>query len=240
MVKKLDVLDQVRAALRSEPRVRPTEQPIHLALSGKDLTMEGEVDHIAGKKLALECAARIPGIETITDRLRVRAATPMGDGEIRDRVRDALLQDTDLSQNTILVSMKNSREVIRAPADATGTVEIRVENGVVTLDGDVIGVGQKRLAGVLAWWVPGTRDVINGLGVSPVDIESEAAVTDAVRLVLEKDPFVNAESITVRTYRTTVVLEGTVPRDGERKLAEDDAWFVFGVDDVVNRLTVEG
>lgn len=103
-VKKLEVIDQVRAALRSEPRVRPTEQPIHLALSGRDLTMEGEVDHIAGKKLALECAARIAGIEMITDRLRVRAAIPMDDGEIRDSVRGALLQDTDLSQNAILLN----------------------------------------------------------------------------------------------------------------------------------------
>lgn len=238
MAEPQDIIEKVRSALRSEPRIRPTGAPIHLAFSGGDLTMEGDVDHVAGKKLALECAARIPGVETITDRVRVRPATPMGDGEIRDRVRDALLEDTDLSRNIIRVWVKNALETIREPADATGTIEIRVEDGVVTLDGDVIGPGQKRLAGVLAWWVPGSRDVINGLGVTPPEVDSEAAITDAVRQVLEKDPFVNAESIAVRTYRRTVVLEGTVPRDAERKLAEDDAWYVFGVDAVVNRLAV--
>ncbi len=232
------ILDRVRAALRSEPRIRTAGEPIRLAYAGGDLTMEGEVDHIAGKKLALECAARNPAVATITDRLRVRPATPMGNGAIRDRVRDALLQDADLSRNTILVRDGTALETIQQPADATGTIEIRVADGVVTLDGDVVGIGQKRLAGVLAWWVPGTRDVVNGLGVTPAEADSEAAVTDAVRLILEKDPFVNAESITVRTCRRTVVLEGTVPREIERKLAEDDTWYVFGVDAVVNRLAV--
>jgi osmotically-inducible protein OsmY len=35
-----------------------------------------------------------------------------------------------------------------------------------------------------------------------------------------------------------VWLDGTVPREAEVKLAEDNAWYVFGVDRVVNRLTV--
>jgi hypothetical protein len=39
-----------------------------------------------------------------------------------------------------------------------------VNNGVVLLDDHVNGLTQKRLAGVLAWWVPGNRDVINGDG----------------------------------------------------------------------------
>ena len=238
MVHSGDISDRARAALRSESRIRTTGTPIHLSLSDGDLVMEGEVDHIAGKKLALECAARVPGVGRIIDRLRVRAATPMGDGEIRDRVRDALLADDDLSRNTIRVWAKGSPETMREPADATGTIEIRVEDGVVTLDGDVVGLGQKRLAGVLAWWVPGTRDVINGLGVTPPDVESEAGITDAVLQVLERDPFVNSESIRVHTYRATVVLEGEVSRGSERKLAEDDAWYVFDVDAVVNHLEV--
>ena len=58
--------------------------------------MDGEVDHIAGKKLALEAAARVPGVANIVDRLRVRPPTPMGDGEIRDKVRDALLEEITL------------------------------------------------------------------------------------------------------------------------------------------------
>lgn len=233
-----DVLEAVRGALHSAPRVRAIGGPIHLALANGELMMEGEVDHIAGKKLALEAAARVPGVSTIVDRLHVRPATPMGDGEIRDKVRDALLEETVLADCTIRVWIKGQVETVRQPADATGTIDIRVEDGIVTLDGDVTGPGQKRIAGVLAWWVPGSRDVINGIGVTPPEQDSEAAVTDAVLQVLEKDPFVAADSIRVHTRRAVVTLDGTVPRESERKLAEDDAWYVFGVDKVVNHLVV--
>ncbi len=239
MTGERSVLEAVRSALRSEPRVRPTEGPIHLVLANGELTMEGEVDHIAGKKLALEAAARVPGVDTIVDRLHVRPATPMGDGDIRDKVRDALLEETALASCTIRVWDKDRLEVVREVQDAVGTIDVRVEEGIVTLDGDVAGPGQKRLAGVLAWWVPGSRDVFNGIGVTPPEQDSEAAVTDAVMQVLEKDPFINSESIRVHTRRGIVTLDGTVPRQAECKLAEDDAWYVFGVDKVTNRLTAQ-
>jgi osmotically-inducible protein OsmY len=233
------ILDAVRSALHSEPRVHPTGGPIHLAFANGDLTMEGEVDHIAGKKLALEAAARVPGVANIVDRLRVQPATAMGNGEIRDKVRDALLEEIALESCTIRVFDQGRLETVREPADAIGTIDVRVEDGIVTLDGDVAGPGQKRMAGVLAWWVPGSRDVINGIGVTPPEQDSEAAVTDAVLQVLEKDPFINSESIRVHTRRAVVTLDGTVPREAELKLAEDDAWYVFGVDKVVNRLSVQ-
>ncbi|HQT77909.1 MAG TPA: BON domain-containing protein [Rhodopila sp.] len=239
MTETQDVLDAVRQALHSEPRVHATEGPIHLAYADGELTMEGEVDHIAGKKLGLEAAAKVPGVSRIIDRLRVQPATPMGDGEIRDKVRDALLEETSLASCAIRAWVKGQPEIARAPADAIGTIDIRVEDGVVTLDGDVTGLGQKRMAGVLAWWVPGSRDVINGIGITPPEQDSEAAITDAVLQVLEKDPFVDAGSIRVHTRRSVVTLDGTVPREAERKLAEDDAWYVFGVDRVVNRLTTQ-
>ncbi len=232
------VLEAVRSALQSESRVHPTEGRIHLAFADGDLTMEGEVDHIAGKKLALEAAARVHGVDTIVDRLHVRPSCPMGEGEIRDKVRDALLGETALARCTIRVLDQGRLSTVREPAGAEGTIDVRVEDGIVTLDGDVVGPGQKRLAGVLAWWVPGSRDVINGIGVTPPEQDSEAAVTDAVLQVLEMDPLVNSESIRVHTRRAVVTLDGTVPRETEVKLAEDDAWYVFGVDKVVNRLTV--
>ena len=232
------VLNRVRAALRSEARIQPSNGPIHLAFADGDLTMEGEVTSVAGKKLTLECAARLPEIATITDRLHVRPATAMSDGDIRDHVRDALLQETILETCTIRVWVKGQLETARETPDASGTIEIRVEDGIVTLDGDVAGLGQKRFAGVLAWWVPGRRDVINGLGVTPPEQDTEAAITDTVRQVLEKGPFVNAQSILVNTRGAVVYLDGTVPREAERALAENDAWYVFGIDRVVNRLTV--
>ena len=232
-----EVLEAVRAALQSEPRIHANGH-IHLGFTNGELTVEGEVDHIAGKKLALKAAARIPGVSRIIDKLRVHPSTPMGDGEILGLVRDALVQEVALASCVIRVRAKGQVGTVQAPPGADGEIEVRVDDGVVTLAGDVPGPGEKRIAGVLAWWVPGSRDVINGISVTPPEQDSEAAVTDVVLQVLEKDPLINAESIQVYTRGRTVTLTGSVPHPAERKLAEDDAWYVCGVDQVVNLLEV--
>jgi osmotically-inducible protein OsmY len=86
--------------------------------------------------------------------------------------------------------------------------------------------------------VPGSRDVINGLGVKPPETDSDAAIADAVRQVIEADPAVESESIQVTVQGAVVALDGTVRQASERAAAESDAWYVFGVDDVINRLIV--
>lgn len=231
-------LDEVRAALHSEARVRAAEHPIHLAFEEGVLTIEGEVADIAAKKLALERAAAVPGVTHIVDRLHVTPAERQEDGLIRDCVRDALVAEPAFAEISIAVWNKGALEMVRRIDKAPGTIELRVENGVVTLAGDVPGLDYKRLAGVLAWWVPGSRDVVNGLGVTPPEQDSDAAMTEAVRLALEKDPFVNADQIRVGTKDSVVTLVGLVPKESEREMAEYDAWYVFGVDKVVNRIAV--
>ncbi len=59
-----------------------------------------------------------------------------------------------------------------------------------------------------------------------------------MRLVLEKDPFVDPDQVRVTTNNATVTLDGLVPTESERDMAEHDAWYVFGVEDVVNRIAV--
>ncbi len=231
-------LDAVRQALRSEPRIKLETHPIRLAFDSGDLVMEGEVADIAAKKLALERAASIQAGRSILDRLRVHPAERMADGQIRDLVRDALIADVGFANCTLRVWVKDRLETVQQPQAAAGLIDVKVQDGVVTLDGDVPGLVQKRLAGVLAWWVPGSRDVINGLGVTPPEEDNDDSVTDAVRVALEKDPFVNAEQVRVTARGGVVTLTGLVPTESEREMAEFDAWYVFGVDKVDNRIVV--
>jgi len=57
--------------------------------------------------------------------------------------------------------------------------------------------------------------------------------------VLKKDPFLRANHIRVWTKDRLMTLEGVVPNASIREIAEFDAWYVFGVDRVVNRLQVQ-
>ena len=95
MSEEREIVEAVRQALHSEPRVRPVDAPLHLSFARADLTIEGEVDHVAGKKLALECAARLPGVATITE----------------------LLDDPALARCGIRALVKGEIEVARPPAD---------------------------------------------------------------------------------------------------------------------------
>ena len=233
-----EMLDAVRKALQSEARVDSLHHPIHLSLSAGDLVIEGEVADIAAKKLALERAAAAADVRGIVDRLRVAPAEHMADGAIRDLVRDALLAEPALAACSLRVSVKGHWEPIRTLDDAAGAIDVGVTEGVVTLDGAVPGLGMKRLAGVLAWWVPGSRDVINGLSVTPPEEDNDGEISDAVRVALEKDPLVDPGQIRVSTQDAVVLLEGQVPTASEREAAEFDAWYVFGVDKVLNRIRV--
>ncbi len=91
---------------------------------------------------------------------------------------------------------------------------------------------------MLAWWVPGSRDVVNGLGVEPDERDTEQEILDALRLVLEKDPLVDASQIGARCDGAVITLTGAVTADSARAAVEFDAWALFGVDRVVNRIDV--
>jgi osmotically-inducible protein OsmY len=234
-----EIVKEVQAAFEHEPRINLHQYPVHVAFSDGDLVLEGEIENIVAKKLALELAAAVPGVRGIVDRLRVVPAQPMGDGAICDHVRDALLQEPVFENCRIRVWDKGQLQTYREPSpQAAGVIEVAVAEGVVTLNGQVPSLSHKRLAGVLAWWVPGSPDVINGLEVVPFEEDNDDEITDAVRLVLEKDRFVNADQIRVRTRNAVVTLEGIVTNDMEKDMAEFDAWYVFGVDKVINALAV--
>jgi len=239
MTDDADLLEHVREALRADLRIGFDARPLTLSLSDGHLVMEGELADVGKKRRALRKASEAAKGRFIIDRLRIEPAVPMEDGTIRDLVCDALLDEPALSQCRIRLWAKGDLQAVRDPPGATGTIDIRVKDGAVTLDGDVIGLGQKRLAGALAWWVPGSRDVINGLGVTPPEVDNDFEIADAVRLVLEKDPFVNADQLRIGVRNAVVALDGIVPTEDERDVAEHDAWYVFGVEDVINRIEVE-
>jgi osmotically-inducible protein OsmY len=202
--------------------------------------MEGEVEHIMAKKRALEVAAALPGVGRIVDRLRLIATVRTQDGEIRDHVCNALLAENLLGSCAIWAIVKGRPEVVRETDQGMeGSIDVEVNDGVVVLNGAVPSLSAKRLAGVLAWWVPGSRDVVNGIEVSPPEEDNDDEVIDAVRLVLEKDPFVNASQIRVRCSNYAVTLEGLVRNEAQRHMAEADAWYVFRVDRVKSLLQTE-
>jgi osmotically-inducible protein OsmY len=240
MPKSDEMIKQAHAALEQQPRVNLHRYPITITAASDDsLTLEGEVESVAAKKIALELTAAVAGVAGVVDRLRVAPSRAMGDGEISDHVRDALLEDGAFARLAIRVREGGKVETASQPDTAgANVIEIAVQAGVVTLDGRVPSYSHKALAGVLAWWVPGTRDVVNGLEIVPPQEITDGDITDVLALVLERNPLVNADGITLRTRDLVVTLEGEVATEQESIAAEEDAWCIFAVNRVINHLSV--
>ena len=239
MIRTEEVVGTILAALEREPRVRLHSHPIDVHFADGVVTLAGEVDGIAAKKIALRLAAAPSPVLGVVDRLRVEPSGRREDGAIRDQVCTAVLSEPALASYSVRVVVKQEMEAVRTLGNER-TLEIEVVDGVVILNGAVESLSHKRLAGVLAWWVPGSRDVVNGIDVSPPMLDNDDEVVDAVRLVLEKDPMVNASQITLRCRDLVVTLEGAVATENSRMAADADVWYVFGVNGVVNNLVVTG
>ena len=236
---------KVHAALEREPRINIHRHPIRIDSKDGAVTLEGEVADVAAKKLALNlagsAAAAADGVRGVVDRLRVAPGEARGDGAVRDSFARILLEQPEFRNCTL--RMRTNERVVdlhKTQQNSVGEIEISVTDGVIVLEGHVISVPHRLFAGVLAWWTPGRRDVINALALEPRYEERDDEVTEALRLALEADPLLEADQIRPHCRDWVVTLEGAVPTEEQRRRAELDAWSLSGVDRVVNRLQVTG
>lgn len=238
MSDKERILKLVRGALERDRRINLHRFPVRADFVDQAVVLEGEVEDIAAKKLALEHAGAVAGIRGVVDRLRVAPAERKGDGAIRTSLGGFLLDARALHSCTIR-ARRNSRVETLRQADGASAIELEVSDGVVVLEGRIPSLSHLRLAGVLAWWTPGCRDVVNALEVDPPEADGDDEVIEALQLVLELDPLVrHTDNIRATSENFVVTLEGSVASDAERRRVELDAWALFAVDGVVNRLEV--
>jgi osmotically-inducible protein OsmY len=235
---------QIHGLLERERRINLHRFPIQISNADGVAVLEGEVGDIAAKKLALELAGSVAGVRGVVDRLRVApGARPgegrRGDGEVRDSLARRFLEQPEFRNCTLRLHTNERDQLLReGNGDSVGDIQISVSDGAIVLEGHVISQPHRLFAGVLAWWTPGRRDVINSLEVQPSYDENDDEVAEALRLVLEADPEIDAAQVRPAVDKWVVTLEGNVPTEEQKRRAEMDAWYISGVDRVVNNLQV--
>ncbi|WP_031358985.1 BON domain-containing protein [Caballeronia sordidicola] len=237
------VLKQVMAAFERESHLKLHNHPIHMSFDGDALTVTGELPDIASKKRLFQLTQLHSEGMHLVDQLRVIANPPVGDGELRTHICDRLAQAMDFRNCVICARLKGQLEVVRgtmdqAGNDGSGVIEVTVEDGVVTLTGQVISLSHRRLASVTAWWVGGCRDVVNLLELVPAEADGDDEISEALHLVLETDQRVRAEQITINVENYKITLAGWVATEAERRQAEQDAWCLDAIEGVVNHIQV--
>jgi osmotically-inducible protein OsmY len=232
------MIQTAQAALERRPEINLHRYPIALSLEDGVIIMRGEVENIVAKRLARRELAGLFGVEHVLDQLSVRPGQPRGDGAIAVSLEQMLRQERALRDYSVSVRVLDAAGISPGGSADGSVIAAGVHASVVLLEGVVESLSHRRLVDVLAWWTPGVSGVENHVQVSPPQHDSDAEMTDALRMVLEKDPLLDAGQIKVRVDDRRVTLEGLVPGEAQRNMALADAWYVLGVHDVDNRLQV--
>ena len=232
-------LNTVNAALEADTRLDVDGLSLELDPDRRVLRLEGTVSDIRRKRLACNVVrGAIKDAYRIEDRLHVEV-TSEGQLQMRDEVVRSLAMEGMFAEHTVVVEADGHRETVHQGQQDAGAIEIRIEDGVVTLMGQVVSHGHRSFAEVLMWWLPGTSRVDNRIAVVPEEEFRDNDVTDVVRMVFEKDPLVHAAQLNVGTAGGVVELRGLVKSEEERRLAVFDTWYVPGVWEVVDHIEVQ-
>lgn len=134
-----DIIRRIEGALTRDLRVNLPANHISIHCDGGNIVLTGNVESVAVKRLTPRLAAGVAGVTAVDDRLRVIPPNPMGDLEIAEHLRHALIQERNIEELNI--------EIDTEPG------------GGVIMRGHIHSLVQKRLAEVLCWWIPGVANV---------------------------------------------------------------------------------
>jgi osmotically-inducible protein OsmY len=211
----LDLRQDILDELEFEPSIDAAD--IGVAVEAGTVTLTGHVPTYSQKRKAEDIVKRVKGVRAIAENIEVRpAGTHMtADDEIAKRALNAM------SWGTIV------------PRDA---VQIKVEDGFVTLTGKVEWNYQKRAAESAVQGLAGVKSISNQISLQPSASASD--VRRRTENALRRDAELEAKRISVNVADRKVTLEGKVRTFAEREAAERAAWTAPGVTSVINRITI--
>ena len=205
----------VIAQLNWEPILHASE--IGVAVKDGVVTLTGIVDTFTKKIVAEKAAKKVSGVKAIAVELQVGISPVFErtDSEIAETVLNALKLHTAVKEDKI---------------------KIKVEDGLVTLEGNVEWEYQRKAAQEAVENLPGVRDVNNLVIVSPTVLA--ANVRKKINEAFHRSATIDAEKVQIDAVGSKVVLTGTVRSIAEKEDAEEAVWAAPGVTTVDNKLTI--
>jgi len=172
--------------------------------------LSGSVNNILAKERAEKIAEAIVGVRSVVNRIDVKPTAIRTDSVLLSAIRGALIAD---------------------PVTELYEVQVKVNNGVVTLTGSVDSWQEKQLCETVVKGVKGVRDVKNQIKIDYKIDRSDSGIEQEVKKRLANDVRVDDALINVNVRDEEVILTGTVGSAQEKAQARIDAW-VGGVDSV--------
>jgi len=206
----------VQNAIKWEPLLNAAE----IGVTAKDglVTLTGEVDSYAKKMEAENAAKKVIGVKALVENIVVKFPNSWSktNAEIAEEVIVALDANWSLPKGKVLV---------------------KVEDGWVTLDGDLPWNYQKETAKNLINYLPGVKGVINNIKIKS---ETHDAIEKKdVEAAIGRSWSVDDTDINVAVSGTTVTLTGTVTSWYQKEEAGRIAWNTPGIWHVKNELAID-
>ncbi len=210
-----ELREAVEQALDWEPVINA--KGIGVSVQGGVVTLSGHAATYAEKREAEKVAGQVRGVKAVACELEVVLPDSFehSDEEIARAAANAI------AWNTLL------------PKDA---IQVWVDEGRVTLEGEVDWQYQRKAAAKSVRYLEGVRDVNNHIVVRPR--ADQVAVKAEIEAALLRNAQLDACRIRVDIRGDRVILSGTVQSWLEREAAERAAWGAPGVSDVENLLVV--
>jgi osmotically-inducible protein OsmY len=119
-------------------------------------------------------------------------------------------------------------------------IEIVVENGWITLSGDVDWLYQKTTAGNTVQNLLGVQGLTNNIDIAPISSMTVNAqdVTDKIESAFQRNALLDSRRVTVETRGGKVLLRGCVRNWAEREQVERAASAAPGVSEVESHIII--
>jgi osmotically-inducible protein OsmY len=206
-----DVIDE----LKWEPSIDAAE--IGVVAHNGVVTLTGAVKSYTEKLTAERVTKRIHGVKAIANDIEVRLP---GTAE---------RTDTDIAQ--VAVDALKWRTAV--PADR---IKVLVQNGWVTLEGNVEWQYQRDAAFEAVHHLIGVKGVANMITLKPRVSATE--VKSRIEAAFRRSAKLDAQKVQVETRDGKVMLHGNVQSLSEWQAAEKTAWSAPGVTEVENLIAV--
>ena len=208
---KRDVMDE----LEWEPKVNA--EVIGVAVKDGVVILSGEVDSYTEKMAAERAAQGVFSVKAIAQEIKVK-----------------LLGSFERSDGDIARAATNALEwKMSVPHDR---IKVKVQDGWVTLSGQVDWSYQKNAAENAVCYLMGVIGISNQVTVKPLlkptDIKAK------IESAFQRNAMLDARRITVETRGDKVILEGIVRSYAEKKEAEQAACAAPGICEVKNNIIV--